>query len=349
MDASCTRIGQSGTFFVHDAQAVAGPVENEGGQPARSATLGAVPFDPRRPFVRSDALAIGVTPGRLRGPGFRTVLHGVLVAADVPDSPVLRARAALLVHPPRAVASHFTAARVIGAPVPPDPLEHVTVDDADDRRRRQGVRCHVAALCDADVRLLGDLRITAPNRLFTDLASVLGLLDLVILGDWLVRHGHTTVEGLVAYCANRRGRAADAARAAAGYVRARVDSPMETKLRMLLVLAGLPEPVVNLELRDEYGELVMKIDLSYPEILLAIEYDGRVHLESARQWERDVERQQALGDASWRLIRVTSHGIHRDPAGTVRRVWQALRERGVQVPEPSDAWRAHFPVWGLAG
>ena len=190
--------------------------------------------------------------------------------------------------------------------------------------------------------MLSGVRLSAPHRLFVELASALTLVDLVVLGDWLVRRGHTTTQALVEHCQHYRGRYAKQAREAAAYVRDRVDSPMETKLRLLLVLAGLPEPVVNHELRDDFGSVVMRLDLSYPALRLAVEYDGRQHVESVRQWERDVERREQLGDDSWRLITVTSTGIYRDPEQTVRRVWQALRDRGCRLPPPSEGWRAHF-------
>lgn len=301
-----------------------------------------LPFDSRRPFTRSQGLAAGLTPGRLRGPTYRTVLRGVYVEADVPDTPLVRAGAALLVHPPSAAATHFTAARLVGAPVPPHANEHVTVRDPADRRPRPGLLCHVAALEVDEIRLLSGLRISAPHRLFVELASALTLVDLVVVGDWLVRRGHTTPGRLVDHCRRFRGRYAAQAREAAAYVRERVDSPMETKLRLLLVLAGLPEPVVNYELRDDFGAVVMRLDLSYPQLQLAIEYDGRHHLESAQQWERDVERRELLGDDRWRLITVTSKGIHREPEQTVLRVRRALAQRGCRLPPPSEQWRAHF-------
>ena len=76
--------------------------------------------------------------------------------------------------------------------------------------------------------------------------------------------------------------AARTAAQAAAYVRAKVDSPMETRLRMLVVLAGLPEPVINLEVRDEDGEVLRKYDLAYPVVKVAVEFDGQVHVLTAQ-------------------------------------------------------------------
>ena len=90
------------------------------------------------------------------------------------------------------------------------------------------------------------------------------------------------------------------------FVRKGADSPKETRLRMLLVLAGLPEPTVNLIIRNPDGGWRMRFDLSYPGLKLIIEYDGRQHAESSGQWRRDLSRREELDRLGWRLIVVTS-------------------------------------------
>lgn len=302
-----------------------------------------MPLDIYRPFTAAQARDSGITRRQLRGPEFRRLLHGVHISSRVPYAARLRTHAALIVHPAGAVATHTSAARLIGSPVPDDPLEHVTVARSEDRRQRHGLRCHVAALQAADVQVLDGLRLSSPHRMFVELASALPLVDLVVVGDWLVRKGHVTCASLVGYCAAARDRHAAAARAAAAYVRARVDSVMETRLRMPLVLAGLPEPKVNLQLRDEHGTVIMRLDLAYPEVKLAVEYDGRQHAEVVEQWERDLDRREDLDDDQWRLLVVTSKGIYREPERTLRRVWKALKARGYRgLPPLGDGWRAHF-------
>ena len=300
-------------------------------------------FDPTTPFTRAQARAAGISDHELRGPRYRCLLHGVYVASAVPDTAFVRAAAALLVHPPGAVATHFTAARVRKAPVPAHPWEHVTVARADDRRQRRGLRLHVAALAATDVHVVRGLRISAPERMFVELAAALPLVDLVVVGDWLVgpKQQHTTVELLVAHCRASTDPHVQHAREAASYVRERVDSPMETRLRMLLVLAGLPEPEVNRKLRDDHGTVVLRLDLSYPSVRVAVEYDGRQHVERVEQWERDIERRDDLD--GWRVLTVTSKGIYREPEETIRRVWRALSERGFRpLAPPTDGWRPHF-------
>ncbi len=296
-----------------------------------------------QPFSRAAARASGLTDRQLRGPDFQQLLSGVYISSRVRDLSHPRALAALMVHPADATATHFSSARVLGAPVPDHPLEHVTVGRAEDRRQRHGLRCHVAALGAADVAVVRGLRLSHPHRLFVEMTPWLSLVDLVVLGDWLVKHEHATAGSLVEYCSRTAAPHAERARRAAAYVRPRVDSPMETRLRMLIVLAGLPEPEVNLRIRLDDGQAGVRLDLSYPKVKLAVEYDGRQHVEVVDQWESDLVRREGLDRDRWRIVVVTSKGIYREPGTTIQRVHRALRERGYQpLSPPSDDWRVHF-------
>ena len=315
----------------------------------RSGTLPRVqirrPFDTRRPFLRRRGLAAGLGRASLDGPAFRRILYGVLVAADVPDTPQLRAEAALLCFFASAFASHATAARLWGVPVTLPPGEHVTVPEVGHRLRRAGVTCHVRTT--ARVAEIDGLRVSTLPDLFVELATVLPLVELVVAGDWMVRRHGVRPADLVEIAGRAGGRAGVLARSAAAYVRERVDSPMETRLRMLLVLAGIPEPEVNLEVRTVDGEVLRRYDLCWPGVRVIVEYDGRHHVERVEQWEQDLTRREAIDDSSWRILVVVSSGIYKSPGQTVERVHTLLRDRGLAgLPSRSgEGWRQHFPGW----
>ena len=185
---------------------------------------------------------------------------------------------------------------------------------------------------------------TSPTQTFVDLAGDLDLVDLVVLGDSLVRAGVLTPEEVAATAAAHTGRQARRARRAAAYVRGGVDSPMESRLRMLLVLAGLPEPLVNHALRDKTtGRVRYRLDLSYPQWRIAVEYDGRQHAENTAQWRSDVQRREDLDADGWRLVVVLSGDVYRSPARTLERVASAARAQGVSLRLRGDEWRRYFP------
>lgn len=301
------------------------------------------PFDPREPFPRFRALEAGLPRATVDSPAFRRLLHGIIVDAQVPDSALLRVKAALACYFDDAFASHASAARVWRVPVQTRPGEHVTVSDDTHRLRRLGVTSHHRP--DAAVAVRHGVRVSVLTDLFVELADELSLVELVVAGDWMVRRHRVRIKDLRRTTSSATGHAGRLARQAVRYVRSGVDSPMETRLRMLIVLAGLPEPVVNMSVRDVDGEPVRRFDLSWPEVRVIVEYDGRHHVERIEQWESDLARREEIDDEGWRILVVVAAGIYTDPGRTVERVFRVLRARGLpDLPErPSEDWRPHFP------
>jgi hypothetical protein len=303
-------------------------------------------LDVRRPFSRSAALAAGLSDRQLQSGRFHRPHTGVYVASDVELTPVIRAEAALVPFGPAAFASHATAARVWELPVPALPDEHVTVLTDGERRARTGVRCHqVPRGSSPSVMAVGGVRVSSPEQVFAELATQLTLVDLVVVGDQLVRRGHVSLGRLRAFCAAWTGPCAAHARAAVAFVRERVDSPMETRLRLLIVLAGLPEPRVNLTYGEDDGLTFRRYDLSWPEVKVIVEYDGRHHIERVEQWESDLERREAIDDSGWRILVVVASGIYAHPGRTLDRIHRLLLARRLPgVPSRlGPAWRRHFP------
>lgn len=295
-------------------------------------------LDRQSPFTRADAVAAGISDRRLGGPGFRRLFTSVYVASDVPVDTHLRARAALRLAPAGALVAGPTAAELLGGVVPSDSRIHLRLPTG--RMRVPGIESR--RLTSAARAKISGLPVTTAEDTFTDLAAHLDLVDLVVLGDSLVRRRRATPRSLVEAAATVPGRGRALSGRAAALVRSGVDSPMETRLRLLLVLAGLPEPVVNHIEYDATGRWVRRYDLSYPEYRLAIEYDGRQHAESQRQWERDVERREDLDRDGWRIVVVLSKGIYREPERTLKRVVDAMVSCGIPAAVTSDEWRLHF-------
>ena len=121
---------------------------------------------------------------------------------------------------------------------------------------------------------------------------------------------------------------------------------METRLRMLIVLAGLPEPKVNHKILHEDGRVRHRFDLSYPELKLIVEYDGRQHRDDLDQWDRDTERKDWFDHNGWMHVAVFSRGIHRRPDETLERVRVALKARGCTTLSLvlADDWCPFFAV-----
>jgi REase_MTES_1575 len=240
----------------------------------------------------------------------------------------LRAKAALGISPPGSYVSHATATRLWGGLVPDTPDVQVTVPGVAGRSFRQGVKAHASVSGAAVMRFRG-LLITTPEQTFLDMAASLDLVALVVLGDSLIKAKRTSAMALRDAALQWHGRGAKRARRAARYVRDGVDSGMETRVRMLLVLAGLPIPQVNFILRLSDGAWWMRFDMCYPALKLIIEYDGRQHAEDSEQWLHDLKRREALDRMGWRIIVVTRDDFYNAPEEVLRRVRDALIDRGM--------------------
>lgn len=306
-------------------------------------------FDAEMPFRGSDAVRAGqATWGVLNGPGFRRVGVDTYVASPA-TGPLLDIRAATTRAGPSAVVTGWSACRVLGLDVArgPKPVE-LSVPD---RRLRDadGTAVGRQRFADDEVITRAEMRVTTPLRTAFDLATRSGpllpaiidrgfdpLTDAVVAADALARQGGFTAADLTAFAGRHRGaRGTRRVATVAALLDPRADSPPETRTRVKIVLAGLPRPVVRLELRDEIGQLIHELDLAWPRYRVAVEYDGRDHARDDRRW-RDVDRLDALRRDRWEIITVTSRQLAR-PLWVPRRVGEALMERG-WVPDPDTEW-----------
>lgn len=295
-----------------------------------------------RPFTLADARAIGLSGPVVRGSRFRRVFRGVYIRAEVLDTPALRFDAARRLAKCEIWATCHTAAALYDVPVPDHPDTHVGLPPGFTRPRGSGLAAH-RHTTQPETRVVRGRRVATPEDTFVALAEYLDLVELVIVGDRLVRLRRTRPDLLVraAEASGRRG--AVLARRAAALVRPRVDSPMETRVRLLIVFAGLPEPETGLDAHDRAGGWIARPDLSYPPLRIAIEYDGADHTKPAQR-HKDNHRRELYDQEGWRMVLVTGRDFHMLPAQTLVRVWTALRERGhPDLPaDLSDDWRPFF-------
>jgi very-short-patch-repair endonuclease len=302
-----------------------------------------VPIDTRMPFRRRDALAAGITDHALGSGRFRLLLRGVYVAHEVKVDGYIEARAALLASHRAAFVSHHTAARLYRAVVPHSHQLHLSVPRGTSRADRDDLVVHSSSRVPVVFR---GQRVTTPEDTFLDMAAHLDLVDLVILGDSLVKGHRAAPAGLVRAAGSARGRGARRARRAAALVRRGVDSPMETRCRLLRVLSGLPELETDLRFHDEHGNLRRRLDAGDRATRTAVEYDGRHHVERQTQWEADLGRREEFEDDEWRIVTLVSKDVYKTPADTVARLERIFRRRGLKMGRPSQEWRRYFPGHG---
>jgi hypothetical protein len=275
---------------------------------------------PRRPaalrgrvFRASDVLDSGLlTRDALRSSAWRRLYRGVYADAKVPDSHGLRIAGAELLIPRSAAFSGRTAAHLHGAiqlAGAGTPVE-VSVPTGVRFGPLTGLRVRQVDLPEPDVCTLQRRRCTTGLRTALDIARCEPLIEAVVALDVLLARvvvgKGELAQAAVAGHGSRRGR--ERMRRAVALSDGRAESPPESRLRVVLALAGMPA-VPQHTVRDASGEFVARVDLAYPDCRIAIEYDGAWHGEKG-QLSRDRRRHNRLVGAGWTVLYVTAADMH---------------------------------------
>ncbi|GAA1958737.1 type IV toxin-antitoxin system AbiEi family antitoxin [Microbacterium deminutum] len=211
----------------------------------------------------------------------------------------------------KAAFSHLTAARLHGLPLPAEheraDIFEITVPRGQRAPRGNAVRGHQAQLGPKDVDKRTGVHATTPERTFCDLAACLTLGQLVAVGDTLIRRhgGLLTRKDLERNVASYRGRRnIRRLRRALELLDQDAESPKESELRVAIIEAGFPTPTCNESVFDGRGRLVGRVDLAYPALKIAIEYEGDYHRQQD-QWRADLKRRRRLEALGWTYLSVT--------------------------------------------
>jgi very-short-patch-repair endonuclease len=273
----------------------------------------AVPVALRGKLFRGrDAVAAGLLrPEHLRTRAWRRVFQGVYADGALTLTHGTRCLAAIaFLLPDGAVIAGRSAAVMHGLSLGDrtQPVEALTPRTRL-RYRTGGLVVHRGTLVPADRISVNGLPVTSVERTCWDLAHWLDVVEAVVWIDQVLTLGRTTTADLARYLDQRRQdtfRGVRRFERAVSLVDARSESQQESRLRVRLTLAGLPPPEVQFTILDDNGHFVARVDLAWPELRIAIEYDGLWHVGSASQMHADRRRLIALAGLGWRVLHVTS-------------------------------------------
>jgi len=225
--------------------------------------------------------------------------------------------------PSSAAFSGLTAAWLHGIDVEPcDPIE-VTVPRSTGIAMRAGIRVHRAVAVADDVVQIRGFRVRSVARTIADISARLSLTEAVVVADAALHSRRTTISALEDWVDRHRGEpGVQRLRRVIGFAEPAAESPMESRLRMVLVLGRLQRPKAQVSIYDSGGRLQGRPDLYYEEARLGIEYDGAVHRASLTE---DNRRQNRLLNAGVRLLRFTAADVLQNPASVVQQVRAELR------------------------
>lgn len=281
-----------------------------------------------RPFSLDEARAAGITLSALRGKSWRRLGSKMYCWAGRHDDRWGLIHAYRRALPPSAVFAGRTAAWMHGLDVDPaKPAVEVDLPADLHLRPRAGLHVRHCQVTDEIVKIEG-IRATTLERTLLDIATRRPKLETLILVDMAIARRLTTSDDLCRYAESAAGRPGSARLCAVSYLGEPAESPMETRLRWLLLNNGLPRPQVQTKLYDRDGEFVGRADLYYPLHSVIIEFDGGNHRERLIS---DDRRQNRLLGAGYRMLRFTSADVLGRPATVVAEVRAALHEPHVMA------------------
>ncbi|MCU1434342.1 MAG: hypothetical protein JWR71_1067 [Pseudarthrobacter sp.] len=296
----------------------------------------------RLPFTLKEAADAGITQRRLRHQGLGRPTRGIRVpeAEDCPLDPSIR---------PYTLVTEFAAASHASAfllwefpgflPGSDEQLIHISRPDSVAIMRRPGVKGHRGQFFADEIVTHNGLLITSRTRTWLDCSRKMSIEELTVVADHLLRvprpdfearaDPFATKEDLEDILDRHKGTPGiRKARFALEQARVGADSAPETRLRLALEYAGLPEPQLNVPTELGAG-VVRQPDLAYPEHRVAVEYEGEGHSEVG-QIVKDIAREEDFARAGWLLVRISKRHMQNEARAAVAKVRIALQNRGWQ-------------------
>jgi len=263
-----------------------------------------------RPFSLAEAREAGLTLAALRGRAWRRLGRELYCWEGVREDAWLRLVAWKELLPGEAVFSGATAAWLHGLDLDPIHPVQIVLPSSTGIRSRSGLTVRRGELAPHETVTVRKLRVTSLNWTLSDVCLRYPAVEALIALDMAIRARLTSTESLSQYAKANSGRPGVRHLRALAGVAAAAESPMETRLRWLLIQAQLPRPEVQVNLHDANGRFVGRADLYYPSARLVLEYDGGKHRERLME---DDRRQNLLVNAGFHMLRFTAADIYGRP------------------------------------
>jgi hypothetical protein len=252
-------------------------------------------------------------------------------------------QAALLWAGPGAVVSHESAAALWGIRKMSKSVVQISGTRA--LRAPRGIQyTRVLHLDLPDIADFNGILVTSPPRTMLDLSGTLSelrferALDDLLLSpvtcrleelEWVLERNKTQGRKGVAFMrdlvANRKRYGL-------------LESPLESDFEAFRRRNGLPEAEHQWVVLGKDERWVAKVDFAWPEKLVAVQTNGKVHMEE-RTWKKDQHKNNDFQGTPWKVYSVTSEMLNKTP----KQVLQMLRGALARPTPPTSAVPARSP------
>lgn len=281
------------------------------------------------PFVGAEALSSGAIPERAMRKSYEQLYPGVFVPRGVEPSARQRAEAAWLWSRRRGVVAGQSASAMLGVRWVDGRQSAELIHD--NRKSPTRLIVRTEAVAPGETLNIGAMQVTGPARTAFDIGRhTAQRVQAVQRLDALANVTGVKVADVEAVVSAHSGaRNLRRLRRVLPLIDGGAESPPETVARLVLIDAGLPPPRTQVEIFDEYGGFVARVDMAYDDVNVGIEYDGPQHWTDPAVRQRDIDKQFELTRLGWLVVRVSRDLLKYRRATYVARVENALRERGL--------------------
>ncbi|QIS14793.1 hypothetical protein [Nocardia arthritidis] len=274
------------------------------------------------PIDERDISASGAVPQVLPRAGWVRVRSGCWVPPEsrVVVDPVARHRILLEASIRRMSAegavSHQSAAVLRGLPVWGYSLDrvHVTRRHIREGQRGRYVRVHCAPYRDDETDEIDGMRTLSAQRTVVDLARCGPPHAVVATGDAAAQRFSVTrreLRAALGYAVGRQGY--HTALRVLDLIDGRSESVGESRSRMIMADARLPEPELQTIVLDETGRSIGRVDFCFPDFGVIGEFDGGFEYgctmtpdaDPSAVIQREKRREAQLRDLGWQVVRWT--------------------------------------------
>lgn len=260
---------------------------------------------------------------------YRPIYRNVYLPRQATLTALTRARAAWLWSGGTATLTGLSAAAVLGTKwlSAGEPAELCRAN----RHAPAGIVVHSYDLGAREICTVNGIRITTPGRTAFDIGRSSPPNRSIPILDALANATNFKVSDVVALADAKPGaRGVRQLRSVLNLVDGGAESPQESRVRLLLVRAGLPRPETQIEFTDEFGITRIRVDMGWRKWRVAVEYDGIQHWSDRYQRSWDIDRIAMLEAMGWAIVRVSAEMLSR-PDVIIERVRGKLRAAGYPV------------------
>jgi very-short-patch-repair endonuclease len=281
------------------------------------------------PFLGRQAVRDGLLTNYALSRQYRAIYRNVYLPNYTVMTASDRARAAWLWAGGEATMGGLSAAALLGTKwLDGDwPAELVRPD----RHCPPGIVSHSWELSAGEVCVVRGIRVTTAARTAFDVGRTRVLTEAIPILDALMNATKLKPADVIAIADAWPGtRGVRLLRTTMDHVDGGAESPQESRLRMMIVDAGLPSPETQIEFRDRFGRVRIRVDIGWREWRVAVEYDGAHHWTDGRQRSWDIDRIALLEESGWVVVRVSADLLKR-PDVVLQRIVAKLRAAGCPI------------------